>query len=105
MWKTGGHSADIISGRTFGQQRCGMAAVANTGRDANWTGHDLAGANLYGFGRLAFDPRLSAEEIASEWISLQISRDSDVNRSISDILLRSREVYENTLRLLESVLW
>ena len=86
--------ADIISGRTFGQQRCGMAAVANTGRDANWTGHDLAGANLYGFGRLAFDPRLSAEEIASEWISLQISRDSDVNRSISDILLRSREVYE-----------
>ncbi len=38
-----------------------MAAVANTGRDANWTGHDLAGANLYGFGRLAFAPQLSAE--------------------------------------------
>ncbi|MCQ4871821.1 alpha-glucuronidase, partial [Blautia producta] len=60
--------ADIISGRTFGQQRCGMAAVANTGRDANWTGHDLAGANLYGFGRLAFAPQLSAGK-STRWRS------------------------------------
>lgn len=86
--------ADIISGRTFGQQKCGMAAVANTGRDANWTGHDLAGANLYGFGRLAWNPGLSAEEIVQEWISLQVSRDSDVKKMISEILLRSRAVYE-----------
>ncbi|MDE6901929.1 MAG: alpha-glucuronidase, partial [Lachnospiraceae bacterium] len=47
---------DIVSGRTFDQTTCGMAAVANTGNDENWTGHDLAAANLYGFGRLAFNP-------------------------------------------------
>ena len=51
---------DIVSGKTFGQRNCGMAAVANTGNDANWTGHDLAAANWYGFGRLAFEPQLSA---------------------------------------------
>lgn len=86
--------ADIISGRTFGQVKCGMAAVSNTGKDANWTGHDLAGANLYGFGRLAWNPQTSAEEIVQEWIALQISRDSGVMAVVSDILLRSREVYE-----------
>ena len=37
---------DIVSGKTFGQKNCGMAAVANTGNDENWTGHDLAAANL-----------------------------------------------------------
>ncbi|MDE6976078.1 MAG: alpha-glucuronidase, partial [Lachnospiraceae bacterium] len=47
---------DIVSGKTFGQKNCGMAAVANTGNDENWTGHDLAAANLYGFGRLCYEP-------------------------------------------------
>ena len=46
----------------------------NTGDDYNWTGHDLAAANLYGFGRLAFNNALSAEEIAREWISLTYGR-------------------------------
>ena len=86
--------ADIISGRTFGQVRCGMAAVSNTGKDPNWTGHDLAGANLFGFGRLSWDPALSSEEIAREWTKLQITRDPQAVELITGILLRSREVYE-----------
>lgn len=36
----------------------GMVAVTNTGNDENWTGHDLAAANLYGFGRLSYDTTL-----------------------------------------------
>ena len=52
--KTDDTVMDIVSGKTFGQTTCGMAAVANTGNDENWTGHDLAAANLYGFGRLAW---------------------------------------------------
>ena len=36
---------DLVSGRSYGNQNCGMAAVANTGNDENWTGHDLAAAN------------------------------------------------------------
>ena len=86
--------ADIIAGKTFGQTRCGIAAVSNTGNDPNWTGHDLAGANLYGFGRLAWNPALSSEEIAREWIALRITRDPEALEVILGILLRSREVYE-----------
>lgn len=92
--KEGDTVADIIAGKTFGQTRCGIAAVSNTGNDPNWTGHDLAGANLYGFGRLAWNPALSSEEIAREWIALQITRDPEALEVILGILLRSREVYE-----------
>lgn len=85
---------DIVTGETFGQSNCGMAAVANTGNDENWTGHDLAAANLYGFGRLAFEPKLRAEEIASEWITLTFGRDKQVHDILLSILMRSRLVYE-----------
>lgn len=86
--------ADIVSGRTFGQKNCGMAAVANTGNDENWTGHDLAAANLYGFGRLAFDPSLSPEEIAREWIRLTYGRDKQVEETILFMLMESWPAYE-----------
>lgn len=85
---------DIVSGRTFGQTKCGMAAVANTGNDENWTGHDLAATNLYGFGRLAFEPGLTAEEIASEWIRLTYGEDEEVLKELLFILMNSWEAYE-----------
>ncbi|WP_052339981.1 alpha-glucuronidase family glycosyl hydrolase [Gorillibacterium massiliense] len=87
--------ADIVSGKTFGQVNCGMAAVANTGNDPNWTGHDLAAANFYGFGRLSFDTKLSAEEIASEWISLTFGNDPEVKAAVLWILMNSWKVYEH----------
>ncbi len=86
---------DIVSGRTFGQKNCGMAAVANTGDDANWTGHDMAAANWYGFGRLAFEPELSAEEIAGEWIRLTFGKDRQVEETMLYILMSSWKAYEN----------
>lgn len=88
---------DIVSGRTFGNQKsgmAGMAAVANTGNDANWTGNDLAAANLYGFGRLAFDTELSSEEIAKEWARLTFDTDEEAVDTIVKILMESRAVYE-----------
>lgn len=85
---------DIVSGKTFRQTRCGIAAVANTGNDENWTGHDLAAANLYGFGRLAFDPELSAEEIAGEWIALTYGKDETVREELLFILMNSWPAYE-----------
>lgn len=85
---------DIVSGKTFGQQNCGMAAVANTGNDANWTGHDMAAANWYGFGRLAFEPQLSAVEIAREWIRLTYGREKDVEETLLYILMSSWPAYE-----------
>lgn len=85
---------DIVSGRTFHQTNCGIAAVANTGNDDNWTGHDLAAANLYGFGRLAFEPELSAEEIAKEWIALTYGRDRQVEETLLFLLMHSWPAYE-----------
>lgn len=87
--------ADIVSGRTFGQSNCGICAVANTGDDPNWTGHDFAAANWYGFGRLCFDTELTAEEIADEWISLTFGRDPKLCAAVKDILLGSWKTYEN----------
>lgn len=51
-----------------------IAGVANTGQDANWCGHIFAQSNWYAFGRLAWDPTLSAEQIADEWLHLSFPR-------------------------------
>ena len=85
---------DIVSGRTFHQTKCGIAAVANTGNDENWTGHDLAAANLYGFGRLAYEPDLTAEEIAEEWITLTYGKDEEIRKELLFILMNSWPAYE-----------
>lgn len=87
--------SDIIRGTTFNNTYCGITAVANTGNDKNWTGNDLAAANLYGFGRLAFDMSLTAEEIATEWIQMTLSTDSEVIDKVKEILIKSRNTYEN----------
>lgn len=89
-----GKVKDIISGRTYGNKLCGIVAVSNTGSDINWTGHDLAGANLYGFGRLSFDTELDAESIAREWIALMFGKNDRVWWCILKILLNSWSVYE-----------
>lgn len=85
---------DVISGGGKGQQCCGMAAVANTGNDENWTGHDLAAANWYGFGRLSFQMDLSPEEIAKEWIVGTFGTDRKVMDTIKKILFMSWPAYE-----------
>ncbi len=85
---------DIINGKTLGSRYSGIAAVTNTGNDFNWTGNYLAGANLFGFGRLSFDTELSSEQIAEEFVRMTISQDIDVVKTIVGILLPSREIYE-----------
>jgi len=86
--------ADIVSGRTMGNKNAGMAAVINTGNDYNWTGNDLAAANLYGFGRLAYNTELGSDEIAREWVALTFDMDKASEDKLVDMLLRSREIYE-----------
>ena len=71
-----------------------VCAVSNTGADFNWCGHDLAAANLYAFGRLCWDPDLTSEALALEWSKLTFGEDPAVLDTVTDILLRSREVYE-----------
>lgn len=85
---------DVISGRTMGNKNAGIAAVINTGNDYNWTGNDLAAANLYGFGRLAYCTELSAEEILDEWVKMTFGTDKELLDTLKKIMLPSREVYE-----------
>lgn len=92
--KDGAKVKDIICGKTYGNKLAGMCAVANTGNDMNWTGHDLAAANLYGFGRLCFNMELSSEEIAEEWIKLTFNDNDKVVENITKILMMSWPAYE-----------
>lgn len=86
--------ADIISGRAFPQFAGGITAVANTGSDTNWTGHDLAAANWFGFGRLAFSPSLTAGEIAEEWCECTFGPDKEITEAVCRILMMSWPAYE-----------
>ena len=86
--------ADIVSGKTYDQTLCGMVAVTNTGDDYNWTGHDLAAVNWYGFGRLSWNPTLTSEEIVDEWLSLSFPYDDRSYKVIKDILMGSWHTYE-----------
>ena len=85
----------VASGALFERPIGGMAAVSNIGDDGNWTGHPLAQANWYGFGRLAWNPRLAAERIAEEWIARTFGSDPRVMRTVSEMLLDSWEIYES----------
>lgn len=72
----------------------GMAAVTNTGNDENWTGHDLAAANLYGFGRLCYETDLDPAAIANEWLRLTFGCNPPVEQTLHSILMRSWPAYE-----------
>jgi alpha-glucuronidase len=83
----------VVDGTLEGHALAGLAGVANTGTDTNWTGHDFAQANWYAFGRLAWDPDLSADAIAEEWTRMTWSSAPDVVAAIKDMLMRSREAF------------
>ncbi|KPV40918.1 alpha-glucuronidase family glycosyl hydrolase [Alicyclobacillus ferrooxydans] len=87
--------AKVVSGELHHRPLGGVAAVANIGDDMNWTGHLLAQANLYGYGRLAWNPELSAQSITDEWVALTFGRNYDVLRIVSNMLLGSWQIYEN----------
>jgi alpha-glucuronidase len=87
--------AKIASGAMFNRPYGGIAAVSNIGDDACWTGHPLAQANLYGYGRLTWSPSLSAERITSEWIRLSLGCDPTVEDVVSSILMKSWGIYES----------
>jgi alpha-glucuronidase len=86
---------DLISGRTFHRPVGGFAGVANVGMDANWLGSSMAMANLYGFGRLAWNPDLSTETIIDEWTRLTFGSDALVVRTVTNLQLASWLVYES----------
>jgi alpha-glucuronidase len=87
--------SQIVSGRTFRRPAGGLVGVSNVGDSPAWLGADLAMANLYGFGRLAWNPSLTAQQIADEWTRLTFGHDPKVVDTISGILLESWPTYEH----------
>jgi alpha-glucuronidase len=85
----------ILSGQVWNRPLGGYVAVVNVGLDRYWLGHPLAMANLYGYGRLAWNPDLSAEQIAEEWTRLTFGNDRKVLDTITRMLLPSWRMYEN----------
>ncbi len=73
----------------------GIAGVANTGTDRNWTGHDFGQANWYAYGRLAWDPSLEAGAIADDWIRMTWGHEHRVVEAIRSIMLESHETFVN----------
>ncbi len=85
---------EIIEGKSFERPLGGMVGVASVGREA-WLGSPMAMANLYAFGRLAWDPNLSAEQIADEWIRQSIGVDPLVVTTVEKMLMQSWPAYEH----------
>jgi len=69
-----------------------VVSVSNTGDDDNWCGHLLAQANLYAFGRMAWNPAITAKEVTDEWVKITFT--PDVAAPILEMMLASRHVYE-----------
>jgi alpha-glucuronidase len=86
---------ELVAGRVFDRPTGGFVGVANVGRDENWLGHHLAMANLYAFGRLAWDADLSSERIAEEWTRQTFGSHPKVVGTIVDMLMRSWPIYES----------
>ena len=92
---SGSTVARVIDGTLHGYTRTGIAGVANTGTDRNWSGSHFGQANWYAFGRLAWDHQLPAADIAEEWIRMTFSREPDVVDAIRHMMLVSREAAVN----------
>jgi alpha-glucuronidase len=85
----------LVSGKVFQRPTGGFVGVVNIGFDADWTGNQLSQANLYGYGRLAWNPDLPSKEIDDEWTKLTFGRDPKVLQVVSQIQLSSWRTYEN----------
>jgi alpha-glucuronidase len=85
---------EIVEGKSFHQPLGGFIGVANVGLDANWMHHPMAMANLYGFGKLAWNPNLTTDQILDTWTRLTWGNDPKVVSTIDDLQSNSWHVYE-----------
>jgi alpha-glucuronidase len=83
---------EILEGKSFHRPFGGMVGVSCVGRD--WLGSPMTMANLYAFGRLAWDPDLTPEQIADEWTKQTIGVDAEVVSTVRNMLMQSWPAYE-----------
>jgi alpha-glucuronidase len=80
----------------------GIAGVANIGTDINWCGHLFGQSNWYAFGRMAWNPELSSEKVADEWLRMTFNNNTSFVNPIKQMMQQSRETvvnYRNPLGL------
>jgi alpha-glucuronidase len=87
--------ASVVDGSADSHTVSGIAGVANTGSDRDWCGHPFGQANWYAFGRLAWNPLLSADTVAEEWIRETWSNDPAIVDSIKSMMMGSWEACVN----------
>ena len=89
----GSSVASVLDGSLHRYSVTGMAGVANTGTDRNWTSHHFGQANWYAYGRLAWNPDLAAEDIADDWIAMTWGHASAVRSTARSLMLDSHQTY------------
>jgi alpha-glucuronidase len=85
----------LVAGKVFGRPSGGMIGVSNVGLDESWFGNHMSQANLYGFGRLAWNPDLTSRQIVDEWTRLTFGDDPKVVETVNSIQLSSWRTFEN----------
>jgi alpha-glucuronidase len=85
----------LVAGKTFDRPLGGFVGVVNVGLDENWSGNQLSQANLYAYGRLAWNPDLTSRQIIDEWTRLTFGSDSNVDETVAAMQLSSWRTYEN----------
>ena len=83
--------ARVIDGSLYGERLTAIAGVSNIGSDRNWCGSIFNQANWYVFGRLAWDPQLSAAAIAREWVQMTFTSDPAFVEPVVKMMMSSRE--------------
>jgi len=83
--------AKVVDGSLEGHDTSAMVGVSNIGDDRNWTGAQFSQADWYGFGRLAWDPGLTSQEIAREWLGMTFTNDPAFARAVIPMMMASRE--------------
>jgi alpha-glucuronidase len=86
--------SEIVEGKSFHQPLGGFVGVTNVGLDTNWLHHPMAMANLYGFGKLAWNPELTTAEISDCWTRLTFGNDPKVVFIVNGLQENSWRVYE-----------
>jgi alpha-glucuronidase len=90
---TGSTVGRVVEGDVHRYADTGIAGVANTGTDRNWTGHHLAQANWHAYGRLAWNPSSAADTLADEWVRMTWGDHPQVVKTLTALLIGSYETY------------
>jgi alpha-glucuronidase len=85
----------LVAGKVFQRPTGGFVGVVNVGMDENWLANHLSQANLYGYGRLAWDPGVSSRRITEEWTRQTFGDDPKLLATVVEMQLSSWRTYEN----------